>query len=347
MTEPSLSEETIFERARQIEIEAERAAFLDRACGADRALQAEVESLPRADSRTGDLLDLPEGPAGERPGAVISPYKLVQELGAGGMSNVWIAEQTHPVRRKVALKIIKAGMDTHQVIDRFQAECQALAMMDHANIAKVFDAGATGCVRSYFVMELVQGVPITTYCGDHRLTPRERLGLSLSGCQAVQHAHQNGIIHRDLKPSNLLVTLRDDEMVPEVINFGIAKATGEGLTERTILTQCGQPAFRATCRPRGGRSLRPRSGTGSARRPDWTDLKRLDRTEVLWTPKPQNRNTYDERASSTTASNRVSGTASYAERFARNAFRSTASVASPRAPDQYDRRGRDHQYRYG
>ena len=154
--------------AREIESDAERAAFLDRACGADRALRTEVEALLRADARSGDLLDLPEGsaaaldqPAAEQPGAVIGPYKLLQEIGEGGMGAVWMAEQTQPVRRKVALKIIKPGMDSRQVIARFEAERQALALMDHPNIAKVLDAGTTESGRPYFVMELVKGVPIT------------------------------------------------------------------------------------------------------------------------------------------------------------------------------------------
>ena len=171
---------------------------------------------------------------------MIGPYKLLQQLGEGGMGTVFMAEQTQPVQRKVALKIIKAGMDSRQVIARFEAERQALALMDHPNIAKVFDAGTTDTGRPYFVMELVKGVPITRYCDEHRLTPKQRLALFVPVCQAVQHAHQKGIIHRDLKPSNVLVAVYDDKPVPKVIDFGIAKATGQQLTERTLFTDIGQ-----------------------------------------------------------------------------------------------------------
>jgi eukaryotic-like serine/threonine-protein kinase len=209
MTEPSLPEESILLQALEIASPAGRAAFLDRACGENRHLREEVEALLRAHAQSGDLLDLPEKPAvtaeepgRERPGTVIGPYKLLQQIGEGGMGTVFMAEQTHPVQRKVALKVIKAGMDSRQVIARFEAERQALAMMDHVNIARVLDAGATDTGRPYFVMELVHGVPITKYCDDNRLTPRERLGLFVPVCQAIQHAHQKGIIHRDIKPSN-------------------------------------------------------------------------------------------------------------------------------------------------
>jgi serine/threonine protein kinase/WD40 repeat protein len=246
MTEPSLPEETIFAQALELESAAERAAFLGRACGDDRALRAEVEALLRVAARTGDLLDLPEGVSAidrtgtERTGAGIGPYKLRQEIGEGGFGVVFTAEQQEPVRREVALKIIKPGMASRQVIARFEAERQVLAMMDHPNIAKVHDAGMTECGRPYFVMELVKGVPITAYCDDYNLTPRERLGLMIPVCQAVQHAHQKGVIHRDLKPSNVLVARYDDEPVPKVIDFGVAKATGPVLAERTTLTQDGQ-----------------------------------------------------------------------------------------------------------
>src|SRR5262249_23816280 len=162
--------------------------------------------------------------AREGPGAVIGPYKLLQQLGEGGMGTVWMAEQTEPVRRKVALKLIKPGMDSKQVIARFEAERQALALMDHPNIAKVLEAGTTESGRPHFVMELVKGVPITRYCDEHRLTPRQRLELFVLVCQAVQHAHQKGIIHRDLKPSNVLIALYDGKPVPKVIDFGVAKA---------------------------------------------------------------------------------------------------------------------------
>jgi serine/threonine protein kinase/tetratricopeptide (TPR) repeat protein len=171
---------------------------------------------------------------------MIGPYKLLQEIGAGGMGTVWMAEQTEPVQRKVALKIIKPGMDSRQVIARFEAERQALALMDHPNIARVLDAGTTETCRPYFVMELVKGVPITKYCDLHHLMPKQRLELFVPVCQAVQHAHQKGIIHRDLKPSNVLVAEYDDKPVAKVIDFGVAKATGPKLTDRTIFTELGQ-----------------------------------------------------------------------------------------------------------
>jgi serine/threonine protein kinase len=173
------------------------------------------------------------------PGTRIGRYKLLQLIAEGGMGSVFMAEQEHPVRRRVALKIVKPGMDTSQVIARFEAERQALAMMDHANIARVLDAGATDAGRPYFVMELVQGVPITDYCDKHQLTPRERLGLFVQVCHALQHAHQKGIIHRDVKPSNVLVAICDGKPVPKVIDFGIAKALHQRLTEKTLFTQFG------------------------------------------------------------------------------------------------------------
>ena len=175
----------------------------------------------------------------EGPGSQIGPYKLLQQIGEGGMGTVYMAEQEKPVRRRVALKIIKPGMDTKQVIARFEAERQALAMMDHQSIARVFDAGATDSGRPYFVMELVHGVPITQYCDEAGLTLGERLELFIPVCQAIQHAHQKGIIHRDIKPSNVLVTLYDGKPVPKVIDFGIAKATDQRLTERTMFTEFG------------------------------------------------------------------------------------------------------------
>src|SRR5207247_3856429 len=176
----------------------------------------------------------------ERPGMMIGPYKLMEEIGAGGFGLVFLAEQTQPVRRKVALKLLKPGMDTRQVVARFEAERQALALMDHPNIARILDGGATPSGRPYFVMELVKGVPITEFCDQNHLTPRQRLELFATVCQAVQHAHQKGIIHRDLKPSNVLVTLHDTVAVPKIIDFGIAKATGQALTERTLFTHFAQ-----------------------------------------------------------------------------------------------------------
>src|SRR5262249_1378995 len=179
-------------------------------------------------------------PLSERPGMVIGPYKLLEQIGEGGFGVVYMAEQQEPIRRKVALKVLKPGMDTRQVVARFEAERQALAIMDHANIAKVFDGGATPSGRPYFVMELVRGVPITEFCDQNHLPPRERLELFVSACQAVQHAHQKGIIHRDLKPSNVLVSLHDGKPLLKVIDFGVAKSLGQELTDKTLFTGFAQ-----------------------------------------------------------------------------------------------------------
>ena len=179
--------------------------------------------------------------AGRKRGSnVIGRYKLLQKIGEGGFGVVYMADQETPVKRRVALKVIKAGMDTEQVIARFEAERQALAMMDHPNIARVLDAGATGAGRPYFVMELVKGVPITEYCDQAKLNTAQRLALFIDVCGAVQHAHQKGVIHRDIKPSNVMVTLRDDKPIVKVIDFGIAKATEQKLTEKTLFTAYGQ-----------------------------------------------------------------------------------------------------------
>jgi serine/threonine protein kinase len=235
---------------------AERAAYLDQACAGDAALRKRVEQRLAAQPQETQAPTMGVGAEAytssdrstesstsarlqEGAGSLIGPYKLVQPIGAGGMGMVYLAEQMHPVRRQVALKIIKQGMDTEQVIVRFEAERQALALMDHPNIAKVLDAGTTDSGRPYFVMELVKGVPITKYCDSNRLTVRERLELFVPVCQAIQHAHQKGIIHRDIKPSNVLVASYDDKPVPKVIDFGIAKATGVGLTDQTVFTQIG------------------------------------------------------------------------------------------------------------
>ena len=241
-----MNERSIFLEALEISAPAERAAFLDRACNGDAALRTGVEGLLAADNRSGSFMQRPAGgdvtadhqPA-EGPGNRVGPYKLLQEIGEGGMGTVFMADQEQPVRRKVALKIIRPGMDSKQVVARFEAERQALSMMDHPNIAKVLDAGTTDSGRPYFVMELVHGVPITTYCDENKLTPRERLGLFVPVCQAIQHAHQKGIIHRDIKPSNILVTMYDDKPVPKVIDFGVAKAVEQRLTEKTLFTQFG------------------------------------------------------------------------------------------------------------
>jgi serine/threonine protein kinase/Flp pilus assembly protein TadD len=236
----------LFAEALECGSAAEQAAYLERACRGDAAARARVEALLRAHREAGPFLrsdtaaTLDDRPATEAAGTVVGPYKLLQQIGEGGMGAVFMAEQEQPVRRKVALKIIKPGMDSGQVLARFEAERQALALMDHPNIAHVFDAGTTEGGLPYFVMELVKGVPITRYCDERRLTPRERLELFVPVCQAVQHAHQKGIIHRDLKPSNVLVALYDGSPVSKVIDFGVAKATGPKLTERTLFTEFGQ-----------------------------------------------------------------------------------------------------------
>jgi serine/threonine protein kinase len=206
----------VFVRAAEFDTPGERRLFLDQECGDDAALRAQVESLLAAGGRIGSFLERPAAPGlavngataayppiTEGPGAVIGPYKLMEQIGEGGFGLVFVAEQQVPVRRKVALKVIKPGMDTREVVARFEAERQALALMDHPNIARVLDAGATESGRPYFVMELVRGVPITDYCDRNQLAPRERLELFVGVCQAVQHAHQKGVIHRDIKPSNV------------------------------------------------------------------------------------------------------------------------------------------------
>ncbi len=243
MPEWNLEANDIFVRAAEIDRPDERRRFLEQECGGDAGLQAQVESLLAAGVRIGSFLERPaapalataaSGPITEGPNTVIGPYRLMEQIGEGGFGLVFVAEQRAPVRRKVALKVIKPGMDTRDVIARFEAERQALALMDHPNIAKVLDAGATDSGRPYFVMELVKGIPLTDYCDRSQLTPRERLELFLSVCQAVQHAHTKGVIHRDLKPSNILVTLHDGTPVVKVIDFGVAKALGQRLTEKTI-----------------------------------------------------------------------------------------------------------------
>ncbi|MHC4750797.1 MAG: serine/threonine protein kinase, partial [Planctomycetota bacterium] len=239
----------IFQNAIEIEDPAKREDYLENACKNDRRLRAEVEALLRAHEKAGSFLEVPIidadvtldiSPISEGPGTVIGRYKLLEQVGEGGFGVVYMAEQTKPINRRVALKIIKLGMDTKQVIARFEAERQALAMMDHPNIAKVLDAGATETGRPYFVMELVKGIPITEYCDKNNLDTKQRLGLFVEVCKALQHAHQKGIIHRDIKPSNVLITLHDGKPVPKVIDFGIAKATAQRLTEKTVFTRFAQ-----------------------------------------------------------------------------------------------------------
>jgi serine/threonine protein kinase len=242
---PSIKE--LFFAALELESSEARSAFLNRHCG-DTELRRRIEELLSVDAIESDFLEVPaamptvtaapDSRSGgvEEPGTTIGPYKLLEPIGEGGMGTVFMAEQTEPVRRRVALKVIKPGMDSRQVITRFEAERQALAMMDHPNIAKVHDGGATESGRPYFVMELVRGLPITEYCDREQLSIPERLELFTLVCRAVQHAHQKGVIHRDLKPSNVLVTVIDGVAVPKVIDFGVAKATGQSLTEKTLFT---------------------------------------------------------------------------------------------------------------
>jgi serine/threonine protein kinase/tetratricopeptide (TPR) repeat protein len=246
---------TLSDRAKELFLDAlelgpaDRGAFLDRACGGDAALRAEVEDLLAHHARAGTFLasagvDTPTIPsthtAAGGPGTAVGPYHLVEQVGEGGMGVVFVAEQSEPVRRRVALKVIKPGMDTREVVARFEAERQALALMDHPNIARVLDAGATPEGRPYFVMELVRGVRITDYCDLNRLTVRDRLGLFLQVSAAVQHAHQKGVIHRDLKPGNVLVAVHDVAVVAKVIDFGVAKAIGQTLTDKTVHTAVAQ-----------------------------------------------------------------------------------------------------------
>src|SRR5882724_7907846 len=235
----------------------ERSAYLACACGADKERRRRIEQLLEAHDQVGDFLEQPppeaesvaQAPVGEKPGDRIGRYKLLQQIGEGGCGVVYMAEQEAPVRRRVALKIIKPGMDTKSVMARFEAERQALALMDHPNIAKVFDVGATESGRPYFVMELVRGIKITDYCDQKSLTTEDRLGLFVQVCRAIQHAHQKGIIHRDIKPSNILVmTTEEGVALPVVIDFGIAKATtNQRLTDRTLFTAfemlIGTPAY--------------------------------------------------------------------------------------------------------
>ncbi|MBI2924204.1 MAG: serine/threonine protein kinase, partial [Verrucomicrobia bacterium] len=258
MSESHQREAAIFDAALELPPE-QRAAQLDRACAGDAALRQRIEALLKACESKCDFLASPTDPAAvaptivltpsfEKPGDRIGRYKLLQQIGEGGCGVVYMAEQEEPVSRRVALKVIKLGLDTKSVIARFEAERQALALMDHPNIAKVLDAGATETGRPYFVMELVRGLKITEYCDEARLSTNARLDLFIQVCQAIQHAHQKGIIHRDIKPSNILVTINDGMPVPKVIDFGIAKATGGlKLTNKTLVTAfeqfIGTPAY--------------------------------------------------------------------------------------------------------
>jgi eukaryotic-like serine/threonine-protein kinase len=234
---------TIFLEAVEQHAPEQWSSFLDQACAGDQELRQRVEALLRAHVQANSMLDVePAVPTIKQsvtdgPGMSLGPYKLLEQIGEGGFGVVFLAEQQQPVRRKVAVKILKPGMDTRQVVARFEAERQALAIMDDPHIAKIFDGGVTSSGRPYFVMELVKGVPITEFCDDNCLTPRQRLELFLPVCRAVQHAHQKGIIHRDLKPSNILVSRHDTTPVVKVIDFGIAKALGQELTDKTLFTR--------------------------------------------------------------------------------------------------------------
>ena len=259
-------EEALFEAAITKDSAEEREKFLNSACGEDESLRSRLEVLVEgyfegegfltqtpdrepASATSGDDFSL------EGPGARIGAYKLLQAIGQGGFGSVYMAEQKKPVRRRVALKIIKLGMDTRQVVARFEAERQALALMDHPNIARVFDGGSTETGRPYFVMELVKGTGVIQYCDERRLSTNQRLELFISICHAIQHAHQKGVIHRDLKPSNILVASQDGEAKPKVIDFGIAKATQFDLTDKTVSTLfeqfMGTPAYMSPEQARG------------------------------------------------------------------------------------------------
>ncbi len=261
MPGPIKSDREIFDGALEIEDAGERATYLKQECVGNSAQMGRVQALLDAHESAGAFLQTaairgsPDGTerprmlvrSSEGPGSVIGHYKLLQEIGEGGFGMVYMAEQLQPVKRKVALKIIKPGMDSREVVARFEAERQALALMVHPNIAQVFDAGTTEAGRPYFVMELVKGIPITEFCDKNKFSTLKRLELFLDVCSAVQHAHQKGVIHRDIKPSNILITLHDGRPVPKVIDFGIAKAINQELTGRTLFTvygsMIGTPAY--------------------------------------------------------------------------------------------------------
>jgi eukaryotic-like serine/threonine-protein kinase len=247
MTTPQLDEAAIFDVARQIDSTQAQRAYLEQACGADQALRARLQALLKIDRDDRAFLEQPaegiltapfvrnrDGPAEQ-----IGHYKLLEAIGEGGFGVVFMAQQEHPVHRLVALKVLKPGMDSRQIVARFEAERQALALMDHPNIARIIDGGETTSGRPYFVMELVKGIPITRYCEEHQLLPHDRLRLFATVCHAVQHAHQKGVIHRDIKPTNVLVAAYDGTPVPKVIDFGVAKALGQKLTEHTLVTEFG------------------------------------------------------------------------------------------------------------
>ena len=257
MSERTKKIEAIFHAASELSTPEERESYLNEACLGDEGLRKEVDALVKA-ARAGEELfrgceqssrvsSIPAETLAEQPGTVTGRYKLLEKIGEGGMGVVYMAEQEQPVRRKVALKIIKLGMNTRQVVARFEAERQALAMMDHPHIARVLDGGTTDAGRPFFVMELVQGVPITGFCDANELSIEERLRLFVHVCEAIQSAHQKGIIHRDIKPSNVLVTMHNGAPHPMVIDFGVARAINQKLTEKTLFTNfatmIGTPAY--------------------------------------------------------------------------------------------------------
>ena len=246
MTDQPKNAKEIFLEAIESIAPGEWPAFLKGACRGDADLLQRVQTLLNAHQQDDSLFDQAartdssQTAPTEQTGTTIGPYKLLQQIGEGGFGVVYMAEQQRPVKRRVAIKIIKPGMDTKEVVARFEAERQALALMDHVNIAKVFDGGATDEGRPYFVMELVKGVALTEYCDNNRLSIQQRLELFGQVCRAIQHAHQKGVIHRDIKPSNVMVTMHDGAPIPKVIDFGVAKAISHELTEKTMFTAYGQ-----------------------------------------------------------------------------------------------------------
>jgi serine/threonine protein kinase len=243
-----MNEASLFAAALDKATAAERRAFLDEACAGDTTLRERLDRLLAADGQTGGILE--SGPTGWAAAPAARPplaagrvfagrFTLRQKLGEGGMGEVWVADQLEPLHRRVALKVILPGLDSGRVLARFEQERQALAAMDHPSIAKVFDAGTDDGGYPYIAMELIEGPPITTYCDEARLAPRQRLELFVPVCRALQHAHQKGIIHRDLKPSNILVDTCDGQPVPKVIYFGVAKVTGPRLTDQSVRKEFG------------------------------------------------------------------------------------------------------------
>ena len=238
MSDPAVHAKTIFLKAIESYPANEWDAFLEGACLNDPELLKRVKSLLKSHQDDDGLFD--QYTITERPGTEIGPYKLLQQIGDGGFGVVYMAEQLRPMNRKVALKVIKPGMDTKEVIARFEAERQALAMMDHPNIARILDGGVTERGRPYFVMELVHGLPITDFCDENKLSLKRRIEIFSDVCKAIQHAHEHGVIHRDIKPSNVMITIQDGQPVPKVIDFGVAKAIEQRLTTKTMFTAFGQ-----------------------------------------------------------------------------------------------------------